>query len=85
MSFAGRSYPFPTYEEVFRTLRTHVVTPHPLTYGEVPRRRRTGPTRALVHRALAAGHCYMSYDNYGDPTGFVFEAVPADERGTRRP
>ena len=30
-----------------------------------------------MHGALAAGHCYMAYDNYADPTGFIFEAGPA--------
>jgi hypothetical protein len=77
MKFGGKAYPFPTYEEVFRTLRTHVVTRTPLSYGEVPAGKRVAANladTALVERALADGHCYMSYDNYGDPTGFVFEA-----------
>ena len=79
MKFGGRSYPYPTYEEVFRTLRTHVVTRIPLTHGEVPSDKSDAANRAdtaIVHNALAAGQCYMSYDNYGDPTGFVFEAWP---------
>ena len=79
MKFARRSYPFPTYEETFRTLRTHLVTPLPLSRGEVPARERTeaGKKDAVrVHELLAAGHCYMAYDNYADPTGFVFEAGP---------
>lgn len=79
MKFGGRSYPYPTYEEVFRTLRTHVVTRAPLTYGDVPADKRDAANQAdtaQIHKALAAGQCYMSYDNYGDPTGFAFEAWP---------
>lgn len=87
MKFGGKAYPYPTYEEVFRTLRTHVVTNTPLTYGEVSAAKRSAANRsdtALVERALAAGHCYMSYDNYGDPTGFVFEAGPAGRGGSHQ-
>jgi hypothetical protein len=73
MKVAGHSYPLPTYEELFRTLRTHVVTPRPLSGGPDP-----DGDRALIHAALAAGHCYIAYDNYGDATGFVFEAAAAD-------
>ncbi len=70
MKFAGRSYPYPTYEEVFRTLRTHIVTRTPLSYAN------SDADAAIVHGALAAGHCYMAYDNFADPTGFAFEALP---------
>ncbi len=81
MKFGGRSYPFPTYEETFRTLRTHLLMSEPLSCGDAP-----GPKRrldkdkilakdnALIHSALALGHCYMAYDNYADSTGFTFEA-----------
>ena len=72
MKVAGRSYPLPTYDELFRTLRTHVVTPRPLSGGAD-----TDGDRALVHGALAAGHCYIAYDNYGDSTGFSFAAGDA--------
>lgn len=77
MRFGGREYPYPTYEEVFRTLRTHVVTREPLSYGDISSDRRIAATKvdsAAIHRALTLGHCYMSYDNYDDPTGFSFEA-----------
>ena len=79
MKFARRTYPFPTYEETFRTLRTHLVMAQPLSHGEVPEEGRAELGKqdaARVHAALAAGHCYMAYDNYADPTGFVFEAGP---------
>jgi hypothetical protein len=77
MKFARRSYPFPTYEETFRTLRTHLLTSEPLSYGETRRKEAGEKDSALVHSALALGHCYMAYDNYADPTGFTFEAGPA--------
>ncbi|MBV9850944.1 MAG: PHP domain-containing protein [Armatimonadetes bacterium] len=75
MKVAGRAYALPTYDELFRTLRTHVVTGRPFC-GDA------GADQALVHGALAAGHCYIAYDNYGDSTGFVFEAAPGDAGGT---
>ena len=82
MKFGGRSYPFPTYEETFRTLRTHLLTSEPLSGGESPRRDAAAndsaaKDSALVYSTLALGHCYMAYDNYADPTGFTFEARPA--------
>jgi len=88
MKFARRSYPFPTYEETFRTLRTHLLTSQPLSYGETPAGDRAAATKrdmALVHDALAAGHCYMAYDNFADPTGFTFVATPAKAASTRLP
>lgn len=88
MKFARRSYPFPTYEETFRTLRTHLVTAQPLSYGEVPaagRKAAREKDEAVVHGALAAGHCYMAYDNYADPTGFLFEAAPARPAAHHQP
>ncbi len=74
MRFGGRSYPYPTYEESFRTLRTHVVTDKPLSRSP----RHTEEDKHLVHRALAQGHCFMAYDNYADARGFRFEALVAD-------
>ena len=79
MKVAGRAYPLPTYEELFRTLRTHVITPRPLSGGDLPAGGLAEATRAdqaLVHEALAAGHCFIAYDNYGDTTGFRFECLP---------
>ena len=79
MKFGGRSYPFPTYEETFRTLRTHLLMSEPLSCGEAPSQKRKALEKdnALVHSALALGHCYMAYDNYADSTGFTFEAKPS--------
>ncbi len=73
MRFGGRSYPYPTYEESFRTLRTHVVTARPLSRDPL----QAGEDARLVHTALAQGHCFMAYDNYADARGFRFEAVSA--------
>ncbi len=78
MRFGGRSYPYPTYEESFRTLRTHIVTAKPLSRSPLHARE----DARLVHSALAQGHCFMAYDNYADSRGFRFEAVPmADALG----
>ena len=86
MKFARRSYPFPTYEETFRTLRTHLLTTEPLSYGEAPPDKAPRPKdEALVYRSLALGHCYMAYDNYADPTGFTFEAGPVGIPAGRAP
>ncbi len=85
MKFARRSYPFPTYEETFRTLRTHLLTSEPLSYGESSRKSAREKDDALVHHALALGHCYMAYDNYADPTGFTFEAGLADKPAGQAP
>ena len=86
MKFGGRSYPFPTYEETFRTLRTHLVTTAPLSFGETGNRKAaTERDSALVNSALACGHCYMAYDNYADPTGFTFEARSASSAPSDAP
>ncbi len=85
MKFARRSYPFPTYEETFRTLRTHLLTTEPLSHGESARKEAGEKDSALVYSALAQGHCYMAYDNYADPTGFTFEAGPEDRSTSRMP
>ena len=51
------------YERSFRVVRTHVLL------------KRDEPlTRESVLRALAQGHCYISFDIFGDPSGFSFTA-----------
>lgn len=77
MRFGGREWPYPTYEESFRTLRTHVLTPAPLS-GQPAGAERDARE---VHGALAAGRCFMAYDNYADSTGFRFEATVPTEDG----
>ncbi|HEX5324269.1 MAG TPA: hypothetical protein VFW40_10815, partial [Capsulimonadaceae bacterium] len=39
----------------------------------------TAADLSQVHHALRAGHAYMSFDNYADPTGFIFEACRQGE------
>jgi hypothetical protein len=68
MKVAGQSYPFPTYEQVFRTLRTHVLTRQPLSYQEALRLK----DQKIINDSLRTGLSYISYDNYEDATGFEF-------------
>jgi len=68
MKVAGQSYPFPTYEQVFRTLRTHVLTHKPLSYQEPQRLQ----DQRIIHDSLRTGLSYIAYDNYEDATGFEF-------------
>jgi len=49
------------YEQSFRTVRTHVL---------VPRDKQL--TRESLLEALSLGHCYVSFDLFGDPKGFSF-------------
>jgi hypothetical protein len=69
MRIAGREFFFPTYTEVFRTLRTHVLTAEPLSNSN----ENVEHDLKLLHDALRSGRAYASYDNYGDPKGFIVE------------
>ena len=51
------------YERSFRVVRTHVL----LEQYDVPR-------RESILKAIAAGHCYISFDLFADPRGFAFTA-----------
>lgn len=75
MKLGARSYPYPTYEQVFRTLRTHILTSEPLS----GKPEHAQADLALVHQALRSGHAYISFDNFADPTGFLFEACRDSE------
>jgi hypothetical protein len=68
MKVAGQTYPFPTYEQVFRTLRTHALTHRPLTN----RQEFYTEDQQIIHGSLRSGLSYISYDNYADATGFEF-------------
>ncbi|HUT36586.1 MAG TPA: PHP domain-containing protein [Planctomycetota bacterium] len=57
---------------VFRTVRTHVVSPQPFC-GEAAADLR------LLHGLLAQGRCYVSYDLLADATGFRFEGRRAGD------
>ncbi|HEY3328469.1 MAG TPA: hypothetical protein VGK19_00465 [Capsulimonadaceae bacterium] len=69
MRIAGREYPYPTYEEVFHTLRTHALTMEPMSASNEMVER----DLAILHEAIRSGRSYVAYDNYGDPKGFIFE------------
>ena len=56
------------YERSFRTVRTHVLI-----------RKDTGLTRESLLAAISQGHCYLSFDLFGDAKGFTF-ALTGDER-----
>lgn len=77
MKFGGKAYYIPTYADVFRTLRTHILLDQPLNgVSRSPiNRPDTQADLATVHGALARGHSYIAYDNYADSTGFLFECV----------
>lgn len=51
------------YERSFRTVRTHVL----ITKGKEF-------SRESLLEAIALGHCYLSFDIFGDPKGFTFMA-----------
>lgn len=57
------------YERSFRTVRTHVLI-----------KKDKGLTRESLLDAISQGHCYVSFDLFGDPTGFSFKAVGAQPR-----
>lgn len=73
MKFMGKTYYFPTYKEVFQTLRTHVLLPTPLRASDD-----AGADAQNVHNAIRRGHCYMAYDNFADSQGFRFHALSSD-------
>jgi len=51
------------YERSFRVVRTHVLIPK----GQAL-------TRDVLMEAISRGHCYVSFDIFGDPAGFSFTA-----------
>ena len=58
------------YERSFRLVRMHIVTP--LIHDSV-----VTPDRLMA--ALAAGHCFIGFDIFGDTRGFRYAAQDADE------
>jgi hypothetical protein len=55
------------YERSFRTVRTHVLISQD-----------KGLSRESVLEAIALGHCYVSFDLFGDPKGFNFTVAGAE-------
>ncbi len=54
------------YERSFRTVRTHVLI-----------KKDKGLSRESLLEAIALGHCYLSFDLFGDAKGFNFKTVGA--------
>jgi hypothetical protein len=54
------------YERSFRIVRTHVLI-----------KKDKGLTREALLEAISQGHCYISFDLFGDAKGFSFAAVGA--------
>jgi hypothetical protein len=57
------------YERSFRTVRTHVLIS-----------KEKGLTRESLLAALAQGHCYLSFDLFGNAKGFSFAATGAEPK-----
>jgi len=56
------------YERSFRTVRTHVLL-----------KKETPLTPESLLEAISLGHCYISFDIFGDPTGFDFRVAQSDK------
>jgi hypothetical protein len=52
------------YERSFRTVRTHVLI-----------KKDKGLTREALLEAIAQGHCYISFDLFGNAKGFAFATI----------
>jgi hypothetical protein len=57
------------YERSFRTVRTHVLI-----------KKDKGLSRESLLEAIALGHCYLSFDLFGDARGFLFMVNGADQK-----
>jgi len=57
------------YERSFRTVRTHLLI-----------KKDKGFTRESLLEAISQGHCYVSFDLFGDAKGFSFKAVGAQTK-----
>jgi hypothetical protein len=56
------------YQRSFHVVRTHVLIP-----------KDAGLSRETLLAALSAGHCYSSFDLFGDPKGFNFRVSKSDK------
>lgn len=68
-----RSLKFPSYERVFNSIHTHILTSHRLT-GNLEH------DKLAVYSALQAGHCYVVYEGFCDASGFAFEGTNGHNR-----
>jgi len=60
---------FLPYEYLFKTIRTHILTPVPLPLQPL------NESRKLVYEGIRAGHCFIGYDLLADSTGFSFTGI----------
>ncbi len=63
------------YERSFRLVRLHVLVPVMLVEHSV----QTPLNETLLLNAIAAGHCFIGYDLFGDTSGFRFSAQDENE------
>ena len=57
------------YERSFRTVRTHVFVPKDKELS-----------RESLLEAISQGHCYVSFDLFGDPKGFSFAVAATQQK-----
>lgn len=57
------------YERSFHVVRTHVLL-----------KKDRGLTRESLLEAIANGHCYVSFDLFGDAKGFIFQVTSPERR-----
>jgi hypothetical protein len=57
------------YERSFRTVRTHVLI-----------KKDKALSSSSLLEAIALGHCYLSFDIFGDAKGFSFTATGAEQK-----
>ena len=57
------------YERSFQVVRTHALI-----------EKDSGLTRASLLEAIANGHCYVSFDLFGDAKGFIFQVMSPERR-----
>jgi len=60
---------FLPYEYLFKTIRTHILTPVPLPLQSL------NESRKLVYEAIRTGRCFTGYDLLTDSTGFRFTGI----------
>jgi hypothetical protein len=63
------------YERSFRLVRLHVVVPRALKEQSSS----SSLDEGMLSRAIAAGHCFIGFDLFGDTTGFRYTAHDEDE------
>src|SRR5205807_993357 len=57
------------YERSFQVVRTHALI-----------KKDSGLTRDSLLEAIANGHCYVSFDLFGDAKGFIFQVIGPERR-----